>query len=463
MTILSGLVNVKSWEGHTRRLEMTKQLYQDFVALVESAQESYSSDLKSMHNGPVNAYLKVLASTGQYDQMHTVFNTLPSTGPLAANEHTYTTVFQILSENAAKRGDFADVRFLWRRLTSSKTVSVDSHVLRAAISALSRGRREDHELALEIVRTHTGLDSSAKSRNGSIPITAQLLQTILELCNRTQNYKDCVKWLQVVMDKRIAVEEEAHVPDRANISQGLLAYVFLAYQSYWKARVPGSEPPQALSLVSYMIEKAEADQITGKAMEPTQQHFELLMAVCTHGYDWATLEMAFSLCTGWDLTAFRGLQQPSSPALKKREFKINTPVLSFVARAAIRTKDPEIAAQAVRILAFFLRSNPYDRFEPLYDYLKSHRYYKNEMASAVLMLDKMVKDRKRVFRDEEEERRWQVYVTSALSARKEAVEAEEGEIPVPFVEKRITELWNNRAGPRKQRPPPKQHAAKTKQ
>ncbi|WVQ82545.1 hypothetical protein IAT38_004674 [Cryptococcus sp. DSM 104549] len=122
---------------------------------------------------PANAYLKYLSRYGLYKQMSALFVAMPSTGPLAPDTVTYTTMLTALYfVHKAEAGNVphpvqigAEARSLWNQCLrqvarggeAGESVKVDNALLSSLIKCLMRGSPADGRFAMTLVNEIWGL------------------------------------------------------------------------------------------------------------------------------------------------------------------------------------------------------------------------------------------------------------------------------------------------------------------
>lgn len=457
LTMLGRYAEIEDLSQRTKQLVQIQSLYEAFEALVEHAQSSDPDALKDMHNGPFNAYLRCLANAYLYDKMFEVFHSSPSNGPLAANAHTYTTLFQALGERPPREGtsfkesrkqNAADARFLWQnmiRASNDDQVAVDEYLIRTIIRVLSLGSSPDHKLAFSIIHEYLGLaeptddlppKEDAPSPRQQVQISPQILQSILELCNRTNHFDLCVRYLESVLRRRVDVRQR---PDRSHIMQVLLAHAALAAESRIRRQPDIAQSKAALKLLEWLIQEHILRPNQRSLMTPTLSLYEIVMATCMLVGDWPTAVRVFFLMTGYELESAKDTTSDSEPRMRSKKLEPNFVVMGYLARIASQLDDREVKKQCVLALVecggrqFLLED------QPLRGEIKAYTpYYQLKLAEAVMQLHAQLA--REAVSSEAMKVLWKEMVAEAKVVKERLVkQAERRDLPVPILEREFEE------------------------
>ncbi|KAG9104274.1 hypothetical protein FRC06_004024 [Ceratobasidium sp. 370] len=155
------------------QLERAEKFYNDWTHSISSGKNKETKGAPRAH--PAAAYIDVLANAGAYQKIWDVFYELESDGPLAPNEHVFTSMLIALTKRAggadvdkqsARTRNAEDAKLVWRyvlRAAERQPFPIDAHLVTAALRALRHGGESEHGLAFSIIGEYLGLQSPGAS------------------------------------------------------------------------------------------------------------------------------------------------------------------------------------------------------------------------------------------------------------------------------------------------------------
>jgi len=357
-TMFFGLSRIEHWSTHPKQLANARSIYESFRRHLHAVRKDDPGS-PELFVDPLAAYIKILGDAGQYQEIFDVYYALDSEGPLSANQAIFTGMFQALSSrntlaSASDRRqspqiqNASDAKLLWTQMLKASERSpgfvVDSFIVSAAITALSRGRAADQTLAFQILRDYLGLTQPGEAPvTGTIPLVTQSLAAALMLCNKSQKYSLCVHFFQQVVDRPEKVGALSII-DRAHVEQVLKAYIALASRN---------SAHNALKTLEWML-RQEIMGRNGSKIRPANSTYNLVLMACWCGADWNSAIRAFELMTGYHAHDFKDGAVTSTPRLDKRSAGRNlvpdAETMSFMVRAALASRDRANMRQCLRIV-----------------------------------------------------------------------------------------------------------------
>lgn len=160
-------------------------------------------------NIPTNAYLAFLASIDNIPLLLETFNQMPTSGLLAPDSSTYSTVLTALLHHAEEEGIWEQAATIWKRAEQQK-VEVDT-VLSSQVVSLYREapRPDDQKLGLALAERFYGLVSPEKldtlvnkssDRVKLVTMDAAAFSNVLALCLDLQKLDNAVAYFDQVRD-----------------------------------------------------------------------------------------------------------------------------------------------------------------------------------------------------------------------------------------------------------------------
>lgn len=375
-TMLSGLARIRRWSEHPQQLLNAHSLYQYCSRHLHSLKEAEPG-----HDGvdptPIAHYIQILGDAGLYQKVFDVFYELDKEGPLAPNAMIFTAMFKVIAQRVNPPDDLApdmtighknasDGRLLWRYLSQAmernRDFKMDAHLLDSVLRAFSKGTSADSEFALDLARRYVGLAKPKETfPSPSIPLTAPVLEVILQICNYSGQHELCIyfvkqsRTLAVQAAQRVGkpASSVAHNVDRLHMEEVIKAYGTLA-QTDPDASV------HALVSLKFML-REEALGHNGPAIRPSANSFNLVLAVCSKTGDWTSAEQTFELMTGYEVVDFgkRAVSSDQPPVYKVavrsrgRNLYPDAETMASLLHTALKAKNSKAVGQCMRMLHHF--------------------------------------------------------------------------------------------------------------
>lgn len=374
--MFSGLSRLGYWQSHPVQLTHAHQLYDYFIKHLQTVKHHMPKS-EDLTVSPLAKYIKILGDAGDFQKIFDVYYAMEPEGPLAANRDIFTAMFQAMgSRSMQAAGDVPAVhptqvqtssspKLLWTQMEriskKSPGFEIDSHLIAAALKALSRGGASDQELAFEIIRSHIGL-----SRPGEPPVkeakdtlTVHTLAAALEICNELKKPKLCIHYLHQAMRRGASASSsrggipQGHVLDRGHMEKGLVAHLDLA-----DSGVRGHSV-QALDMLQWMLRT----EVTHRHVQlrPLAATYHIVLAVCRSEGDWAGATRTFEMMTGYTAGDFADLDfgnaERKKPVMetrsKGRNLSPDAETMSSIVRTALSTHVPGNIRQSLRMVDHF--------------------------------------------------------------------------------------------------------------
>ncbi|KAL0579552.1 hypothetical protein V5O48_002481 [Marasmius crinis-equi] len=281
-TMLKGYSQVENWRGLQKQFEHVTSIYQACCQYLESLKKHDPTN-KMLDVEPIASYIRILGASGLHQDIFDVFYAMDTTGPLAPNQYIFDAMFRALSESRNSESssqNAASAKLLWTTMLKQQSklgFPIDSHLVSAAMSLLSRGRPSDQQLAFEIAREYLGLEGPGEPKApAKIPLEPKALGVVLEMCCFTQRWNYATHFFERVSQDYPSVVDGGHVttyiyahsalrtPDRAAIA-------FKAFERFIQRS--GKPPPSPTLLAA--------------------------LRTCGSVDDWRYATRAFDLATGY--------------------------------------------------------------------------------------------------------------------------------------------------------------------
>ncbi|KAG7449216.1 uncharacterized protein BT62DRAFT_1002786 [Guyanagaster necrorhizus] len=359
-TMLGGLARIEDWTSHTKQLKNAHSLYESFQRHVTSLHKERpdSPDITSV---PLASYMRILGAAGLYQEMFDVYYDLDPTGPLTPDHLVFTSMFQSLSplhvpygknESLTVLQNASSAKLLWSQmLKASKKhkFTVDAYLVTAAITALSRGRSSDQELAFGIVREYFGLAPSEDKLTtaGALALEPQSFAAVLMLCRSSEKTSLSVDFFEQVLKR----------PDRIGgpsiIDRGHIEEVMKARQA---AKPLPDNARFEYDLIEWLMHQ-EVRSIKARAAQvrPATSTYNLALSTALRTADWHTATKTFDLMTGFHCHDFMDGVESNSPRLDKARPRLPPTAenVSLMLRTAYATENRANVRQALRMVDFF--------------------------------------------------------------------------------------------------------------
>ncbi|TFK43536.1 hypothetical protein BDQ12DRAFT_184421 [Crucibulum laeve] len=385
-TMFTGLSRIEHWSSYPKQLTNARSLYDAYLRHV-NAVKRIDPDSEELSGNPLSAYIKILGDAGRYQEIFDVYYAMDSEGPLAPNQFIFTAMFHALASaketSVSIHKSAADAKLLWTQMIKasqkSPSFSVDSYLISAAITALSRGRIGEQDFAFQIVRDYFGLSAPDQSAgHGTLSLQPQSLAAILRLCNQSEKYETCVDFFQQIK-RRPDSMGGLDILDRAHLEEVLKARLAM--------EAPGSAY-HALDTLEWMLRQ----EITGKngsKIRPALSTYDLVFKCCWRSVDWNSATRTFDLLTGYISHDFMDGAVAAVPRFTQRGNGRNllptAEGLSAMVKTAFASKNRANMRQCLRIVdhigleRFFKQ----DSEEASSRALKDRAFYASKLASAV--------------------------------------------------------------------------------
>ncbi|KAG9125659.1 hypothetical protein FRC07_006722 [Ceratobasidium sp. 392] len=281
------------------QLERAQKMYNDWSNLASSGQSKKPKDLSGLH--PAAAYIDVLANAGAYRKIWDVFYELDAQGPLAPNQHVFTSMFITFTKRAGRADtstpdnqgigaqDTQDAKLIWRNVIRSaerQPFPIDSHLVTAALRALRHGGEAEHELAFSIIGEYLGLQppgstpSVEPSRSDAV-LSVQALDATLAVC-RSAGRLDLIKHY---VDTLIHSKN----PSRAGVvTTSAMDHLLFSYASVGNAS-------RAQETIDWMLREAALPN--GLDVRPGNGSWALAFRACVNAKDWNIAESLLNRMT----------------------------------------------------------------------------------------------------------------------------------------------------------------------
>ncbi|EAU84780.1 hypothetical protein CC1G_00299 [Coprinopsis cinerea okayama7 len=392
-TMFTGLSKIEEWSSHTQQLSNARLLYDAFQRHITSLKK-HEPTSKDIMSTPLAAYIKILGDNGEYDEILDVFKSLDKDGPFSPDATVYAATFHAIANMRRvlvakgitppeqwEATVAADARQLWTQLGKASKQDPsklpDAFVATTAISALSRGSTEDHELAFQIAQEYFGLSRDPSNAGvGLHPLTRATFGTILNLCDDAGCHSTSLQLLQQVKER-----PEAHgglsIIDRPHMEEILKA----------RSKTPDSDLGNAsLGYLEWMLRREHSGH--GAHIRPAMSTYNLVLTACWKASDWTSALSAFELMTGYSPIDFIETPSPDSAPPKPRKRTTQTLVpsaeaMSAMMRTALSTRQLRYIQQCLRILQHIGIDHITTRSSQHKKEAKNNSFYGSKLASAV--------------------------------------------------------------------------------
>lgn len=371
--MFQGLSRVDHWPTHQLQLRHAIFLFEDYLRHIDKLVKAEVTG-KDISVEPVGSYIKILGDAGQHDRILEAYHQLKQHPVLSPNAVVYTAIFRAITTQRQKHASAEpttandadipssimpskptlDAKVLWMDLTranNKKSVVIDTHLIAAAIRALSEGSASDQSLAFDIFRDHLGLVRPNETPRKPLIeglLDVHTLAAILDLCNDMRQYDLCIHFAGQISHSKRTPENPSPwantAMDRPNVERVLRAHAALVeVNDIVQSR-------QSLSLVRSLLER----EITEKdpRLRPTMSTYNLLFTVCRRAVDWESTTDGFFLMSGFDTEQFKGVVAGPLKHSKRSPGKILIPdieAMSSIARTALDSKQEDPMRQCVRM------------------------------------------------------------------------------------------------------------------
>ncbi|KAJ7129677.1 hypothetical protein C8R44DRAFT_615582 [Mycena epipterygia] len=356
-TMFSGFSRIEVWSLYPQQLKNARSLYDAYQRHIEAIKKTdpTSSELSI---DPLPAYITILGNAGQFDEIFVLYYSLADEGPLAANKFLFTAMFRALSvttaglTSAQYAKNATDAKVLWGQMLKASEKSgmeIDSFVVTAAVTALSKGQSSEQKFAFQLVREYFGLSVSGEPPvRGKFALTSHSFAAALLLCNNSQKPAECIHFFEQVM-KRPQASGGTEIVDRGHGEEVLKARLALI--------TPGSAHLSLETLEWMLRQELQGPDGNGPKVRPAISTYNLVLLACWRAADWKSATKAFNLMTGYHCHDFMDGAVLASPRVDKRPKGKNllppAETMSCMLRTALATQNSANMRQCLRIIDHF--------------------------------------------------------------------------------------------------------------
>ena len=348
VTMLKGLSQISDWSNHPKQLANAHALYRYYLDYTQSIKHHDPDSVAQLSVAPFVIYISILGAAGDTQKMFDVYFAMDQDGPLAPDRFVFTAMLRAIA-NSQEPADVisvrdtvaSDAKHVWLQIEKTMRrrpdFQPDSHLIAAALHALTRGRPADQNLALDIIAHHIGLTRPGHPDPFKLSpyLNFWTLEAALQVCLATQKFRLCVHFMHLIMDnldfnqpsvRSLVARSHIHMLLRAHASLALLASPY--------------ESSQAIDALEWCLKKDAMYDIPD--LRPDQRTYHLVLKTCLRTGDWEGAVKSFQLMTGIQIH-FNASEGKASFRVQKcpkgRSFKPNAETMSFIMRTALHTKD----------------------------------------------------------------------------------------------------------------------------
>ncbi|KIJ70569.1 hypothetical protein HYDPIDRAFT_78511 [Hydnomerulius pinastri MD-312] len=362
LTMLKGLSHVVDWSQHPQQLENAHKLYEYYQKHVESIKYHEPDNLAELTTAPLVAYITILGAANQHQKMFDVYFALDQEGPGAPDKFVYTAMLRAIANHHDAKGKMSvrdtaasDAKHVWlqveKAMQKRPDFELDSRLIAAAISALTRGRPNDQNLALDITVEHLGLTKAGDSGPSKLSkhLNTWTLDAALHLCIVMQKHRLCVHFMHQVMDRIKFADSRFHsLVTRTHIHKLIRAHSALA------SLASPDESSRAMEALEWCLNNDAVHHIP--ALRPNEQTYHLVLMTCYRNSDWEGALKTFQLMTGIQVDSFHASEGKSPPEVQKRpkgrNLEPDVETMAFITRTALATKEHTNCLQAMWLAEF---------------------------------------------------------------------------------------------------------------
>ncbi|KAG8812931.1 hypothetical protein FRC17_001751 [Serendipita sp. 399] len=207
----------------------------------------------------------------------------------------------------------ADARLVWEHLTKANQQDPNRFPIAAShislvLDLLAKGKPSDHLLAFDILHQYVDLEPPIHHSNpsssppavvtGKLPITNFIFSSVLELCVRSARAESCIKYFQIMAEKRTA----KNVINWKHMISILRAF---AMRRAPKGQLPDAR--EAISALEWMLREQESREREGAGgLKPGIEHFVYALTAAWKAADMSAALRVVELMTGLDRQKFMG-------------------------------------------------------------------------------------------------------------------------------------------------------------
>ncbi|KAF9221962.1 hypothetical protein BS17DRAFT_736435 [Gyrodon lividus] len=385
-TMLKGLSQISDWPNFPKQLVHAHALYEHYLKHIESVKYHEPDNIAELSTAPLVAYIGILGTAGELQKIFDVYFAMDQEGPGAPDKFIFTAMLRAIANHQERLGDMSvrdttasDAKHVWLQIEKAMQkrpeFELDSRLIAASIRALTRGRPNDQNLALDIIGEHLGLTRPGDP--GPLRLSKHLntwtLDAALQVCIVMQKFRLCVHFMYRVMDK-VDFEKPymRSVVGRTHIHKLIRAQATLA------TLASPNESSRAIEVLEWCLKNDAIYHIPG--LRPDTQTYHLVLMTCFRNSDWEGAVKTFQLMTGIQADAFHESEGGASPQVQKRSKGRNlspdVETMSFIMRTALHTKDNTNYLQAIWLAE-------YVGIEKMLQDESAEPYYRGTLARAL--------------------------------------------------------------------------------
>lgn len=279
--------------------ERAQKLYNDWNNLVSSGKAKADSRHGVFRSHPAAAYIDVLANIGEFQAIWDIYYQLESEGPLAPNEHVFTSMFLAISKRNVKDGEAVkeirarnaeDAKLIWRQAllaAEKQPFPFDSHLVTAALRVLRHGGPAEHELAFTIISDHLGLQApeSVDTPRPDVKLDTRTVDAALSACIAAGRSDLVHHFTNTLINSKDRHRARA-------VTTSAMNYVLISHTTAGDAR-------QAMGTIDWMLK--ESSLVGGLDVKPGNSSWSFAFRACVQAKDWATTKLLIRRLFGQDL------------------------------------------------------------------------------------------------------------------------------------------------------------------
>ncbi|KAF9247042.1 hypothetical protein BU15DRAFT_57966 [Melanogaster broomeanus] len=356
-TMFKGLSQISNWSNFPKQLAHAHALYEYYLKHIESVKFHEPDNVQELSPIPLSQYISILGSAGELQKIFDVYFAMDQEGPGAPNRFVFTAMLRAIANHQERLGDMSirdnaasDAKLVWlqieKTMQKQPDFELDSRLLTTSIRALSRGRPNDQNLALDIVGEHLGLTRPGDPGPSRLSkhLSSWSLDVALQACMAMQKYRLCVHFMRQVMDKIDYKKDNTHsIVEMMHIHKLIRAHAALAMLA------SPNESSEAIEVLEWCLKNHAIYHIP--QLRPDTLAYHLVLSTCHRNSDWEGALKTFQLMTGIRADVFHDSEGKAPLVVQQRPAGRNLSpdikTMSFIVRIALSTKDDTKCLQAV--------------------------------------------------------------------------------------------------------------------
>ncbi|KIK97870.1 hypothetical protein PAXRUDRAFT_135440 [Paxillus rubicundulus Ve08.2h10] len=385
-TMLKGLSRISDWQSFPKQLVHAHALYEHYLRHIESVKYHEPDNVAELCTSPLVAYINILGTAGELQKIFDVYFAMDQDGPGAPDKFVFTAMLRAIANHQEQPGDMSvrdtatsDAKHVWLQIEKTMQkrpdFDLDSRLIAASIRALTRGRPNDQNLALNIIGEHLGLTRPGDP--GPMRLSKHLnswtLDAALQVCIVMQKFRLCVHFMHQVMDK---VDFEN--PYMRSILGRTHVHKLIRAQATLATLASPNESSEAIEVLEWCLKNDAIYYIPG--LRPDTKTYHLVLLTCLRNSDWEGAVKTFQLMTGIQADAFHESEGKAPPKVQKqprgRSLSPDVETMSFLMRTALQTKHNTNCLQAIWLAE-------YVGIETMLQDENAEPYYRGTLARAM--------------------------------------------------------------------------------